>query len=50
MKIEGSVAVVTGANRGLGARLVDELLAAGASKVYATARRPERRRRADRRR
>jgi NAD(P)-dependent dehydrogenase (short-subunit alcohol dehydrogenase family) len=41
MNITGSIALVTGANRGLGARLVTELLDAGASKVYATARRPE---------
>jgi len=38
MNITEKVALVTGANRGLGARLVDELLAAGAAKVYATAR------------
>jgi NAD(P)-dependent dehydrogenase (short-subunit alcohol dehydrogenase family) len=38
MKIEGSVALVTGANRGLGQALVSELLQAGAKKVYATAR------------
>jgi NAD(P)-dependent dehydrogenase (short-subunit alcohol dehydrogenase family) len=41
MEITGSTALVTGANRGLGARLVLELLDAGASKVYASARRPE---------
>jgi NAD(P)-dependent dehydrogenase (short-subunit alcohol dehydrogenase family) len=41
MNITGSIALVTGANRGLGARLVTELLDAGASKIYATARRPE---------
>ncbi len=40
MNIEGSIALVTGANRGLGARLVDRLLDAGAGKVYATARDP----------
>jgi NAD(P)-dependent dehydrogenase (short-subunit alcohol dehydrogenase family) len=40
MKIEGSTALVTGANRGLGANLVRELLAAGAGRVYATARNP----------
>ena len=34
------VAIVTGANRGLGARLVDELLSTGVAKVYATAREP----------
>jgi NAD(P)-dependent dehydrogenase (short-subunit alcohol dehydrogenase family) len=38
MNLSDSVALVTGANRGLGARLVRELLAAGASRVYATAR------------
>jgi len=40
MKIEGSVALVTGANRGLGKAYADALLAAGASKVYAGARDP----------
>jgi NAD(P)-dependent dehydrogenase (short-subunit alcohol dehydrogenase family) len=40
MKLTGSTALVTGANRGLGARIVTELLAAGAAKVYATARNP----------
>jgi NAD(P)-dependent dehydrogenase (short-subunit alcohol dehydrogenase family) len=40
MKIEGSVALVTGANRGLGAAYVEALLAAGARKVYSGARRP----------
>jgi NAD(P)-dependent dehydrogenase (short-subunit alcohol dehydrogenase family) len=38
MNLTGSVALVTGANRGLGARLVTELLRAGAAKVYASAR------------
>jgi NAD(P)-dependent dehydrogenase (short-subunit alcohol dehydrogenase family) len=38
MNLTGSVALVTGANRGLGARLVTELLRAGAAKVYATSR------------
>jgi len=41
MKISGSVALVTGSNRGIGRRLVLELLDRGAAKVYATARRPE---------
>jgi len=40
MKIKGSVALVTGANRGLGAALVRALLAGGAAKVYAAARNP----------
>ena len=40
MKIEGSVALVTGANRGLGAAFVRALLAGGATKVYAAARNP----------
>lgn len=38
MKIENCIALVTGANRGLGKAYVDALLAAGASKVYAGAR------------
>jgi NAD(P)-dependent dehydrogenase (short-subunit alcohol dehydrogenase family) len=38
MKIEGSVALVTGANRGLGAALADALLDRGAAKVYAAVR------------
>jgi NAD(P)-dependent dehydrogenase (short-subunit alcohol dehydrogenase family) len=41
MNLTGSVALVTGANRGLGARLVQELLSAGAAKVYATSRTAE---------
>ena len=40
MKVEGSVALVTGANRGLGAAFANGLLAAGAAKVYAAARDP----------
>ncbi|MEV0408781.1 SDR family oxidoreductase [Actinoallomurus sp. NPDC050550] len=40
MKIENSVAVVTGGNRGFGRHLVAQLLDRGA-KVYAAARRPE---------
>jgi NAD(P)-dependent dehydrogenase (short-subunit alcohol dehydrogenase family) len=38
MKIEGSVVIVTGANRGLGAEYVRQLLDRGAAKVYAAAR------------
>src|SRR6516164_6173643 len=41
MKIRDSVAFVTGANRGLGLGFVEELIAAGARKVYAAARDPE---------
>ena len=41
MDIAGSTALVTGANRGIGRRFVDQLLARGARKVYATARHPE---------
>jgi NAD(P)-dependent dehydrogenase (short-subunit alcohol dehydrogenase family) len=41
MKIQDSVALVTGANRGLGLVFAQELLAAGAHKVYAAARNPE---------
>lgn len=41
MDIAGSTALVTGANRGIGRRFVDELLSRGAKKVYAAARRPE---------
>jgi NAD(P)-dependent dehydrogenase (short-subunit alcohol dehydrogenase family) len=40
MKINGSVALVTGANRGLGLAFARGLLAAGAAKVYAAARDP----------
>lgn len=35
MKIQNAIALVTGANRGIGRELVKALLAAGASKVYA---------------
>ena len=38
MKIQGSVAFVTGANRGLGKAIVSALVEAGAAKVYAAAR------------
>ncbi|WIB27845.1 SDR family oxidoreductase [Curtobacterium sp. MCSS17_015] len=41
MDITGSVALVTGANRGIGRGFVEHLLERGAAKVYATARRPE---------
>jgi NAD(P)-dependent dehydrogenase (short-subunit alcohol dehydrogenase family) len=40
MKIEGSVALVTGANRGLGAAFCRVLLDRGAATVYAAARNP----------
>ena len=40
MDVAGSVALVTGANRGLGAAFCRTLLARGASKVYAGARDP----------
>jgi NAD(P)-dependent dehydrogenase (short-subunit alcohol dehydrogenase family) len=42
MRIRDSVAFVTGANRGLGLVFAQELLAAGARKVYGAARNPER--------
>jgi len=41
MHISGSIALVTGANRGLGRQFAVQLLERGAAKVYATARRPE---------
>jgi NAD(P)-dependent dehydrogenase (short-subunit alcohol dehydrogenase family) len=41
MDIKNSVALVTGANRGLGRQLATALLARGAAKVYAAARNPE---------
>jgi NAD(P)-dependent dehydrogenase (short-subunit alcohol dehydrogenase family) len=40
MRISGSIALVTGANRGLGSHFAAQLLERGAT-VYATARRPE---------
>ncbi len=40
MKIQNAVALVTGANRGLGLAFTQALLTAGASKVYAAARDP----------
>ncbi|HEX4344012.1 MAG TPA: SDR family oxidoreductase [Solirubrobacteraceae bacterium] len=38
MRIEGATAVVTGANRGIGRAIAEELLARGAAKVYAAVR------------
>ena len=38
LSIEGAVALVTGANRGIGRALTEALLARGAKKVYAAAR------------
>jgi NAD(P)-dependent dehydrogenase (short-subunit alcohol dehydrogenase family) len=40
-EIKGAVALVTGANRGIGRALTEALLTRGARKVYATARNPE---------
>jgi NAD(P)-dependent dehydrogenase (short-subunit alcohol dehydrogenase family) len=40
MNIQGKIALVTGANRGLGTAYAKALLAAGAAKVYAAARNP----------
>src|ERR1700716_1542696 len=40
-RIEGAVALVTGANRGIGRALTEGLLTRGVRKVYATARNPE---------
>jgi len=40
VNIENSIALVTGANRGLGKAYTDALLAAGAAKIYAAARDP----------
>ena len=42
MKIPGSVALVTGSNRGMGRHFAQQLLERGTTKVYATARHPER--------
>lgn len=41
MELTGSVALVSGANRGLGKAIVESLLEAGATRVYAGARHPE---------
>jgi NAD(P)-dependent dehydrogenase (short-subunit alcohol dehydrogenase family) len=41
LQVAGRVALVTGANRGIGRALVEALLARGARKVYAAARKPE---------
>ena len=41
MHIEGSVALVTGGNRGIGRQFVEQLQQRGASKVYVAVRRPE---------
>ncbi|MFY1674090.1 SDR family oxidoreductase [Plantactinospora sp. WMMB334] len=38
MQIEGSVALVTGSNRGIGRHYVEQLIERGAAKVYATSR------------
>jgi len=40
-QVENQVALVTGANRGIGQSIVEALLAKGVRKVYATARNPE---------
>lgn len=40
MEIAGAVALVTGANKGIGAAIVEALLEAGAGKVYAAMRNP----------
>ena len=41
LKIQGRVALVTGANRGIGLALVEALLERGVRKIYAGARKPE---------
>ncbi|RQX01231.1 SDR family oxidoreductase [Micromonospora inaquosa] len=41
MQISGSIALVTGANRGIGRHFAQQLLERGAAKVYATSRNPQ---------
>ncbi|GAA0562263.1 SDR family oxidoreductase [Paractinoplanes ferrugineus] len=41
MQISGAIALVTGANRGIGREFAAQLIERGATKVYAAARRPE---------
>ncbi len=41
MTISNKIVLVTGANRGIGAATVKEMLKAGAAKVYAAARDPK---------
>ena len=41
MNLDGTIALVTGANRGIGQAFVDALIARGAAKVYAAARNPD---------
>jgi NAD(P)-dependent dehydrogenase (short-subunit alcohol dehydrogenase family) len=41
VNIQGTTALVTGANRGIGQAFVDALIARGAAKVYAAARNPD---------
>src|SRR6202012_1409854 len=41
MKISGSTALVTGANRGLGRAFVEALREAGSAKIYAASRNPD---------
>lgn len=41
VNLEGQVALVTGANRGLGREFVQQLVARGAGKIYAAARQPD---------